>query len=89
MGKGPELMPPDQYRETLVLYRKRTARQFRLASTSGVRFRYSRQKEAAGTSVPMIMRYSYHRRSRTEVAGEIPGTDGDRVVSPVLVAVIP
>src|SRR6266700_3130753 len=32
---------------TLVLYRKRTARRFRLASTSGVRFRYSRQKEAA------------------------------------------
>jgi hypothetical protein len=30
-----------------VLYRKRTARRFRLASTSGVRFRYSRQKEAA------------------------------------------
>src|SRR6266849_6933262 len=34
-------------RVTLVLYRKRTARRFRLASTSGVRFRYSRQKEAA------------------------------------------
>src|SRR6266699_4943927 len=34
-------------RITLVLYRKRTARRFRLASTSGVRFRYSRQKEAA------------------------------------------
>ena len=33
-------------RVTLVLYRKRTARRFRLASTSGVRFRYSRQKEA-------------------------------------------
>ena len=30
-----------------MLYRKRTARQFRLASTPGVRFRYSRQKEAA------------------------------------------
>jgi hypothetical protein len=30
-----------------VLYRKRTARRFRLASTSGIRFRYSRQKEAA------------------------------------------
>jgi hypothetical protein len=30
-----------------VLYRKRTARRFRLASNSGVRFRYSRQKEAA------------------------------------------
>ena len=29
-----------------MLYRKRTARRFRLASTSGVRFRYSRQKEA-------------------------------------------
>ncbi len=34
-------------RMTLVLYRKRTARRFRLASSSGVRFRYSRQKEAA------------------------------------------
>ena len=34
-------------RVTLVLYRKRTARRFRLALTSGVRFRYSRQKEAA------------------------------------------
>jgi hypothetical protein len=34
-------------RVTLMLYRKRTARRFRLASTSGVRFRYSRQKEAA------------------------------------------
>ena len=32
---------------TLVLYRKRTARRFRVALTSGVRFRYSRQKEAA------------------------------------------
>jgi hypothetical protein len=32
---------------TLVLFRKRRARRFRLASTSGVRFRYSRQKEAA------------------------------------------
>ena len=30
-----------------VLYRRRRARGFRLASTSGVRFRYSRQKEAA------------------------------------------
>src|SRR6266404_214843 len=37
----------DCSRITLVLYRKRTARRFRLASTSGVRFRYSRQKEAA------------------------------------------
>lgn len=35
------------HRITLVLYRKRTARRFRLASTSGDRFRYSRQKEAA------------------------------------------
>ena len=34
-------------RVTLALYRKRTARRFRLASSSGVRFRYSRQKEAA------------------------------------------
>ena len=34
-------------RVALVLYRKRTARLFRLASTSGVCFRYSRQKEAA------------------------------------------
>ena len=39
--------PSDYSRVTLVLYRKRTARRFRLASTSGVRFRYSRQKEAA------------------------------------------
>jgi hypothetical protein len=37
----------DCSRLTLVLYRKRTAPQFRFASTSGVRFRYSRQKEAA------------------------------------------
>ena len=37
----------DCSRLTLVLYRKRTARRFRLASTLGVRFRYSRQKEAA------------------------------------------
>src|SRR5882757_7424193 len=37
----------DYSRVTLVLYRKRTERRFRLASTSGVRFRYSRQKEAA------------------------------------------
>jgi hypothetical protein len=38
---------PSSARVTLVLYRKRTARRFRLASASGVRFRYSRQKEAA------------------------------------------
>ena len=40
---------PNRYcsRITLVLYRKRTAPQFRLASTSEVHFRYSRQKEAA------------------------------------------
>jgi hypothetical protein len=37
----------DSPRVRLVLYRKRRARRFRLASTSGVRFRYSRQKEAA------------------------------------------
>ena len=37
----------DCARVTLALYRKRTARRFRLASSSGVRFRYSRQKEAA------------------------------------------
>jgi len=35
------------WRMTLVLDRKRTARRFRLASTSGVRFRHSRQKEVA------------------------------------------
>src|SRR5882762_7323350 len=37
----------DCARVTLVLYRKRTARRFRLAWISGVRFRYSRQKESA------------------------------------------
>ena len=42
------IVPDDRFSVTLVLYRKRTARWFRLASTSGVRFRYSRQKEAAG-----------------------------------------
>jgi hypothetical protein len=46
---GSRLMGSDRdcSRLTLVLYRKRTAPQFQLASTSEVRFRYSRQKEAA------------------------------------------
>ena len=46
---------------TLVLYRKRTARRFRLASTSGVRFRYSRQKEAARGCGGRGVRWEFNR----------------------------